>query len=185
MYLNLGIVADHLAWVLLLLIGPVLAKLVLIVILARAFRSPLATALRTGFYLAQAGEFAIVLLALSTDLHILDATFPQLVLAAMVLSMLAAPFMIQLAEPLVAPDDRQRLARPRRAGHADRGAHDLPAGSRDRLRLRPQRPESRRACSKPRAYRFLRWTRIRSASPRRPPAARQRRLCAMPAGAKR
>ena len=86
---------------LLLLIGPVLAKLVLIVILARAFRSPLATALRTGFYLAQAGEFAIVLLALSTDLHILDSTFPQLVLAAMVLSMLAAPFMIQLAEPLV------------------------------------------------------------------------------------
>src|SRR6478752_633611 len=101
MYLNLTIVADHLGWVLLLLIGPVLAKLVLIVILARAFRSPLATALRTGFYLAQAGEFAIVLLALSSDLHILDATFPQLVLAAMVLSMLAAPFMIQLAEPLV------------------------------------------------------------------------------------
>jgi CPA2 family monovalent cation:H+ antiporter-2 len=101
MYLNLGIVFDHLAWVLLLLIGPVLAKLVLIVILARAFRSPLATALRTGFYLAQAGEFAIVLLALTTDLHVLDATFPQLVLAAMVLSMLAAPFMIQVAEPLV------------------------------------------------------------------------------------
>ena len=101
MYLNLSIVFDHLAWVLLLLIGPVLAKLVLIVILARAFRSPLATALRTGFYLAQAGEFAIVLLALTTDLHVLDATFPQLVLAAMVLSMLAAPFMIQVAEPLV------------------------------------------------------------------------------------
>ena len=35
-----------------------------------------------------------MLLALSTDLHILDSTFPQLVLAAMVLSMLAAPFMI-------------------------------------------------------------------------------------------
>ncbi len=101
MYLNLSVVAQHLGWVLTLLIGPVLAKLVLIVILARAFRSPLATALRTGFYLAQAGEFAIVLLALSTDLHILDSTFPQLVLAAMVLSMLAAPFMIQLAEPLV------------------------------------------------------------------------------------
>jgi CPA2 family monovalent cation:H+ antiporter-2 len=101
MYLNLSVVAANVGWVLLLLIGPVLAKLVLVVILARAFRSPLATALRTGFYLAQAGEFAIVLLALSTDLHILDSTFPQLVLAAMVLSMLAAPFMIQVAEPLV------------------------------------------------------------------------------------
>ncbi|MGH8712914.1 MAG: NAD-binding protein, partial [Casimicrobiaceae bacterium] len=101
MYLNLAVVAANLAWVLMLLIGPVLAKLVLVVILARAFRSPLATSLRTGFYLAQAGEFAIVLLALSTDLHILDSTFPQLVLAAMVLSMLATPFMIQMAEPLV------------------------------------------------------------------------------------
>ncbi len=101
MYLNLAVVAANLGWVLMLLFAPVLAKLVLIVILARAFRSPLAMALRTGFYLAQAGEFAIVLLALATDLHILDSTFPQLVLAAMVLSMLAAPFMIQMAEPLV------------------------------------------------------------------------------------
>jgi CPA2 family monovalent cation:H+ antiporter-2 len=118
MYLNLAVVADHLGWVLLLLIGPVLAKLVLIVILARAFRSPLATALRTGFYLAQAGEFAIVLLALSTDLHILDSTFPQLVLAAWS-PMLAAPFMIQLAEPLVrrmtANDWLARAARSRRS----------------------------------------------------------------------
>jgi CPA2 family monovalent cation:H+ antiporter-2 len=101
MYLNLAVVAANLGWVLLLLIGPVLAKLALIVILARAFRSPLATALRTGFYLAQAGEFAIVLLALTSDLSIVQSTFPQLILAAMVLSMLAAPFMIQIAEPLV------------------------------------------------------------------------------------
>lgn len=101
MYLNLSVVAANLGWVLLLLVGPVLAKLTLIVVLARAFGSPLATALRTGFYLAQAGEFAIVLLALAGDLKILESTFPQLVLAAMVLSMLAAPFMIQVAEPLV------------------------------------------------------------------------------------
>lgn len=101
MYLDLGVVAQNLAWVLMLLVAPVLAKLVLIVILARMFRSPVGTALRTGFYLAQAGEFAIVLLALAADRHVLDSTFPQLVLAAMVLSMLAAPFMIQLAEPVV------------------------------------------------------------------------------------
>ena len=101
MYLDLHVVVDNLGWVLLLLVGPVLAKLVLVVLLARVFRSPLSTALRTGFYLAQAGEFAIVLLALSSDLDIINATLPQLVLAAMVLSMLAAPFMIQVAEPVV------------------------------------------------------------------------------------
>ncbi len=101
MYLDLHVVVDNLGWVLLLLVGPVLAKLVLVVLLARVFRSPLSTALRTGFYLAQAGEFAIVLLALSSDLDIINATLPQLILAAMVLSMLAAPFMIQAAEPVV------------------------------------------------------------------------------------
>ena len=66
------------------------------------FGATLGTALRTGFYLGQAGEFAIVLLALaSVDLGIIEATLSQLILAAMVLSMLAAPFVIQFADPLV------------------------------------------------------------------------------------
>jgi CPA2 family monovalent cation:H+ antiporter-2 len=100
MYLNLKTVGANLGWVALLLLGPVLAKLILIVILARLFGTPLGEAIRTGFYLAQAGEFAIVLLALASDLAVVDATFAQLVLAAMVLSMLSAPVLIQFAAPL-------------------------------------------------------------------------------------
>ncbi len=100
MYLDLKEVGANLGWVLLLLILPVLAKLVLVVILARVFRAPLGAALRTGFYLAQAGEFAIVMLALAVDLAIVDPRFAQLVVAAMVLSMLAAPLLIQFAEPV-------------------------------------------------------------------------------------
>src|SRR6185369_2863921 len=57
MALDLGVVARNLPWVALLLVVPVLAKLVLIVALSRVFGQPIATALRTGFYLAQAGEF--------------------------------------------------------------------------------------------------------------------------------
>ena len=101
MYLDLRVVVANLGWEALLLVGPLLAKLVLIVVLARIFGAPLGTALRTGFYLAQAGEFAIVMLALASDLSVLDPTLVQLVLAAMVLSMLAAPLVIQFAEPLV------------------------------------------------------------------------------------
>jgi CPA2 family monovalent cation:H+ antiporter-2 len=101
MYLNLPVVGANLGWVLVLLTGPVLAKLALVVVLARAFGAPLGTALRTGFYLGQAGEFAIVLLALASDLDIVDPMLRQLVLAAMVLSMLSAPFLIQFSEPLV------------------------------------------------------------------------------------
>ena len=100
MYLDLGEVGANLGWVLLLLVLPVLAKLVLVIILARVFRAPLGAALRIGFYLAQAGEFAIVMLALAVDLAIVEPKFAQLVVAAMVLSMLAAPLLIQVAEPL-------------------------------------------------------------------------------------
>ena len=78
-----------------------IAKLVLIVALSRAFGAPVATALRTGFYLAQAGEFALVLLALAADHRLLPPAVAQVVLAAMVLSMLSAPLVIHFAEPLV------------------------------------------------------------------------------------
>jgi CPA2 family monovalent cation:H+ antiporter-2 len=101
MYLDLQVVGANIGWVLLLLIGPVLVKIAIVVVLARVFRAPLGTALRTGFYLGQAGEFAIVLLALSTELGVIDGTLAQLVLAAMVLSMLSAPFVIQFSEPIV------------------------------------------------------------------------------------
>ena len=101
MYLDLRVVGANLGWVALLLVGPVLAKLVLMVVLARVFGAPLGTALRTGFYLGQAGEFGIVMLALANELSVVGPTLVQLVLAAMVLSMLAAPLVIQFAEPLV------------------------------------------------------------------------------------
>ena len=101
MYLDLRVVGANLGWIALMLVGGILMKLVIIVILARAFSSPLGEALRTGFYLAQAGEFALVMLALASGLQVLDPTLVQLAFAAMVLSMLAAPLVIQFAEPLV------------------------------------------------------------------------------------
>jgi CPA2 family monovalent cation:H+ antiporter-2 len=101
MYLDLHEVVAHIGWVVVLLVGPVLAKVVLAVILARMFGSPLGTALRTGFYLGQAGEFAIVLLALTADRGVIDSTLAQVVLAAMVISMLTAPLVIHFTEPVV------------------------------------------------------------------------------------
>ena len=101
MSLDLAVVAAHAGWVLLLLVAPVAAKLALIVLLARAFGSTLPTALRTGLYLAQAGELALAMLALAVQSRILDGAVQQAVLAAMVLSMLAAPVLIQFIEPIV------------------------------------------------------------------------------------
>ena len=101
MALDLEVVAANVGWVLVLLIGPVLAKLALIVVLSRAFGASMSTALRTGFYLAQAGEFALVMLALATQNKLFSLELTQIVLAAMIISMLTAPMVIQFAEPIV------------------------------------------------------------------------------------
>ena len=101
MALDLAIVAANWAWVLLLLVGPVIVKLALIVALSRLFGAPIGTSLRTGFYLAQAGEFALVMLAVAVAGNLVSPTVTQIVLAAMILSMLAAPLLIHFAEPIV------------------------------------------------------------------------------------
>jgi len=84
-----------------LLVVPVAAKLALVAALARLFGAPLATALRTGFYLAQAGEFALVMLSLALAHRLLAPEFMQMVLASMILSMLLAPLLIQYANTWV------------------------------------------------------------------------------------
>jgi CPA2 family monovalent cation:H+ antiporter-2 len=101
MALDVGMVARNLPWVLLLLTVPLFAKFALIVALARLFGAQPGTALRTGFYLAQAGEFALVMLAVATDVRIVPDAMAQIVLAAMLLSMLMAPLLIHFAEPIV------------------------------------------------------------------------------------
>ncbi|MEO5687794.1 MAG: cation:proton antiporter [Burkholderiaceae bacterium] len=80
---------------------PVVAKAALVAGLARVFGSAPGVALRTGLYLAQAGEFGFVLLSLGTDNHVLPARWVAPVLASMVLSMLASPFLILYANRIV------------------------------------------------------------------------------------
>jgi CPA2 family monovalent cation:H+ antiporter-2 len=50
--------------------------------------------------LAQAGEFGFVLLTLTDEAHLLNNSTLQIILAAMLLSMLTAPFLIQHAEAI-------------------------------------------------------------------------------------
>ncbi|MEY2593700.1 MAG: hypothetical protein RI972_1389 [Pseudomonadota bacterium] len=88
--------------VLLLTLGPVLAKAALVTALARIFRAPTGVALRTGLYLAQAGEFGFVLLTLGAEQQLIDPQWVSPVLASMVLSMLATPFLILYSNAIVA-----------------------------------------------------------------------------------
>jgi CPA2 family monovalent cation:H+ antiporter-2 len=81
-------------WVLLLTTLPVLFKLGLVTLLTRVMGASSGVALRTGLYLAQAGEFGFVLLTLSAREGLLSPELFNPILAAMVLSMLATPFII-------------------------------------------------------------------------------------------
>ncbi|MBQ0934188.1 monovalent cation:proton antiporter family protein [Ideonella paludis] len=94
-------VLDEWLLVLLLTTLPVLAKAVLVTGLAWAFRAPTGVAIRTGLYLAQAGEFGFVLLTLGAEHQLIAPQWMSPVLASMVLSMLATPFIIMYADRIV------------------------------------------------------------------------------------
>lgn len=101
MMLDWHIVYDRWPLVLMLLVLPVLFKLVLVSVLARAYGASHGVALRTGLYLAQAGEFGFVLMTLSSNNHLIAPELLNPVLASMVLSMLATPFIIMHSNSLV------------------------------------------------------------------------------------
>ena len=101
MLLNVRVLLDNWWVVLLLLTGPLLFKFALVAGLARFFGAAPGTSLRTGLALAQAGEFGFVLLNQIEGLHLVDPVFVQVVLASMVLSMFAAPFLIAQSDRVV------------------------------------------------------------------------------------
>src|SRR6195256_1608783 len=74
-------------------------KFALVTLLSRLARAPSGSALRVGLALAQAGEFGLVLLSLAGGL--LSDALQQALLAAMILSMLAAPFVIAASDRIV------------------------------------------------------------------------------------
>ena len=94
-------VLDQWFLVLLLTTVPLVVKFALITLLARLFKAGAGTSLRVGLYLAQAGEFGFVLLTLGADRGLIAPQWMSPVLAAMVLSMLAAPFLVMHADRIV------------------------------------------------------------------------------------
>ncbi|MEO7338866.1 MAG: monovalent cation:proton antiporter-2 (CPA2) family protein [Caldimonas sp.] len=101
MKLDAGVVLHQWHLVLALAIAPVLFKFALVTALARLFGAAQGVALRTGIYLAQAGEFGFVLLALALQGRLLPASVQSPVLASMVLSMLATPILVLYSNRIV------------------------------------------------------------------------------------
>ena len=94
MMLDWRLVFDRWPLVLLLVTLPVLFKTALVAVLARALGASDGVALRTGLYLAQAGEFGFVLMTLAGANQLVPPALFNPILASMVLSMIATPFII-------------------------------------------------------------------------------------------
>lgn len=100
MLLDVRVVVDN-AWVSVLLVTLVLVKTALIFGLSRVFGAPSGVALRAGLALGACGEFGFVILAHAASNGLMAPNVLQPVLAAMVLSMLIAPFVIERSEAIV------------------------------------------------------------------------------------
>jgi CPA2 family monovalent cation:H+ antiporter-2 len=101
MKLDLQPVLNQWPLILLLSVLPLLAKGALVSGLAWVLGASAGVAVRTGLYLAQAGEFGFVLLSLTAEHGLIAPQWISPVLAAMVISMLATPFLIQSSDRIV------------------------------------------------------------------------------------
>lgn len=106
-FISVGMMLDwrevtaHWGLVLALLALPLFFKLTLVTVLARRLGASKGVSLRTGLYLAQAGEFGFVLLSLAQNSKLIPAALMNPILASMVLSMVATPFIIMHSNRIV------------------------------------------------------------------------------------
>lgn len=98
MQLDGGFVATQLGWVLLTLVVLLAGKAVILQPLARYFKLKTADANIAAALLSPAGEFGFVILTLGLTTGALDPRPAQIAIAAMLMSMLAAPFLPRLAD---------------------------------------------------------------------------------------
>lgn len=101
MLLDWRLVLERWPLVLVLLAVPTFLKTVLVTALARGLGATTGVSLRTGLYLAQAGEFGFVLLTLAQHHSLVPASLLNPILASMVLSMLATPFLVMHSNRIV------------------------------------------------------------------------------------
>ena len=101
MFLDVGQIILALPAVLALLAALLVGKFLIAGAASLALGSPQGTAARTGLWLCAGGEFGFVLLSQIEEAQLMPASLSQVVVAALVLSMLLAPLIVQASERIV------------------------------------------------------------------------------------
>ena len=106
-FVTVGILLDvteivrNLPAVLGLLVALLAVKFGIVFAASRVFGSATGTAMRSGLWLCAGGEFGFVLLSQVLDLGLMPHALSQVTVAALVLSMLLAPLVVQVSDKLV------------------------------------------------------------------------------------
>ncbi len=101
MFLDVGQIILSLPAVLAMLAALLVGKFLIAGAASRLLGSPQGTAARTGLWLCAGGEFGFVLLSQIDEARLLPPALSQVVVAALVLSMLLAPLIVQASEKIV------------------------------------------------------------------------------------
>ncbi len=101
MMLNPTVIWKNLGLVLLLVIGVILVKAVVVFVLSRVFGGSHSTALRSALWLAAGGEFGFVLLTEIATARLAPRPIIQVVLAALLISMMLAPVIVHWCDRIV------------------------------------------------------------------------------------
>lgn len=101
MMLNIGFLEDYWWVVIAIVIGSFLFQFIVTTVTARCFGVSRAVSFKVSLILAQASEFSFVLVNQIAGYHMMQEWFLHATLAAMVISMLIAPFIIINADKII------------------------------------------------------------------------------------
>ncbi|QEY27188.1 monovalent cation:proton antiporter family protein [Neisseria zalophi] len=101
MKLDIQALIDDWQSVLMLLGILILLKATVIFIIAHRMKHSAADSLKTALYLAQGGEFGFVMLAVSSKINMVSPQLEQAATAAILLSMIIAPFLLNSSDKLI------------------------------------------------------------------------------------
>lgn len=96
MMLNFDSLLPILHWAIVLAVAVIIGKAIIIMLLSRVItRADNGVSLRTGLVLAQCGEFGFAVMALAASYNLLPEAESQLLLATVILTMIATPFLVK------------------------------------------------------------------------------------------
>lgn len=101
MKVDIGALTDGWPLVLTLLAILILLKALVVFALAKRMQYNTADSLKAALYLAQGGEFGFVLLAISSKINMVSPELEQAATAAVLLSMIIAPFLLQSSDKII------------------------------------------------------------------------------------